>query len=57
MTTNQLIWFNGLVVCLWLSYDKACTTEAAPKGWVKKALPEVDDSDDEGEVKLKGVRW
>ncbi|TQS39062.1 hypothetical protein Golomagni_00418 [Golovinomyces magnicellulatus] len=51
LNESQAIWFNLSVFLIWLCYYRACTTEAAPKGWVSKAIPT-------GDIKLeKIVRW
>src|ERR1700712_121143 len=55
---TQALWFNGFVLCIWWCYDRACTVDAAPRGWVRKAIPGVDEDDEDGGLKLeKGMRW
>lgn len=57
---DQAIWFNVFVFCIWLCYDRACTVDPGPKGWVNKVTRSDDESDeDESEevVLKKGMRW
>ncbi|RKF83720.1 Palmitoyltransferase pfa4 [Golovinomyces cichoracearum] len=51
LSASQAIWFNLNVFFIWLCYYRACTTDAAPRGWVSKAVPTED-------IELeKIVRW
>lgn len=59
LTLKETIWFNLLVGCIWICYDRACCTDA---GKIPRKVIEVDDSeDDEAEVKREqlkaSVRW
>ncbi|CZR55202.1 related to PFA4 Palmitoyltransferase [Phialocephala subalpina] len=68
LSKSEAIWFNGLVLCIWICYDRACSVDPGVKGWVGRSVRKEKDSDDEGsdkegeegegEVKLKrGMRW
>lgn len=56
-------WFNTFVLAIWWCYERACSVDPGPKGWVDKATSdgredEDDDIEREREVKLgKGIRW
>ena len=60
LNKTEAIWFNVLVLCIWYCYDRACTVDPGPKGWVEKANKTVEDSEDEESAVLKiekGMRW
>ncbi|KAG9233169.1 DHHC palmitoyltransferase-domain-containing protein [Amylocarpus encephaloides] len=63
---GDAVWFNVLVGCIWWCYDRACTVDPAPKGWVRRLVKiekeedgdDVDGNEDGEEVKIpKGMRW
>ena len=62
LSKNQAIWFNIVVLATWVCYDRACTVDPGPKGWIKKSGLDSCGSEDEdevdGELKLKTrMRW
>lgn len=62
LTKTEAIWFNVLVLGIWLCYDRACSVDPGPKGWVDKTVRAADDSGDEAidiaSLILKGrLRW
>lgn len=56
---NQALWFNGLVLAIWWCYDRACTVDPGPKGWIEKLVMDGNEREDvSDELKLKnGMRW
>jgi palmitoyltransferase len=63
---NEALWFNGLVLCLWWSYDRACNVDPGPGGWVNRVVKwekedeeENDGDEDESEEDNLpiGMRW
>jgi palmitoyltransferase len=60
LTKTEAIWFNIPVLGIWWCYDRACTVDPGPKGWVEKANRVAEDSEDEESEALKlekGMRW
>ncbi|KAH6669338.1 DHHC palmitoyltransferase-domain-containing protein [Halenospora varia] len=63
LSLREALWFNGFVVAIWLCYDRACTVDPGPKGWVEKfavvtAGGSKDEEEESDEKKSrKGVRW
>jgi palmitoyltransferase len=62
LTKTEAIWFNVLVLGIWVCYDRACSVDPGPKGWVDKTIRAADDSGDEAidiaNLILKGrLRW
>jgi len=56
---NQALWFNGFVLAIWWCYDRACTIDPGPKGWIKKLVINGDESENVSDkLKLKKrMRW
>jgi palmitoyltransferase len=44
LTRLEALWFNGCVLCIWWCYDRACTVDPGPKGWVQKLTENVSES-------------
>jgi hypothetical protein len=59
LSTDQAVWFNGFVLCIWWCYDRACTVDPGPKGWAQKVTPTTNQSHDNesGGTLEKGLRW
>lgn len=60
LSKTQAIWFNILVLGIWWCYDRACSVDPAPKGWVAKASrtsADGEDDDDTERILHKGMRW
>ncbi|RDW87667.1 palmitoyltransferase PFA4 [Coleophoma crateriformis] len=57
LSRKQLLWFNGLVFCLWWSYAQAVRIDPGPKGWARKYGDEQAREDNEDEILKKGLRW
>jgi palmitoyltransferase len=47
LTQTEAVWFNIFVLGIWWCYDRACSVDPGPKGWVDKSVRAVDDSEDE----------
>ncbi|KAI1475640.1 zf-DHHC-domain-containing protein [Daldinia eschscholtzii] len=63
LTTSEIYTFNGLVLCLWYTYYKACTVDPGryifPPNYVKKNKKKsADNSGDDEELDLRQIqRW
>ena len=60
LSQKQAIWFNVFVLGIWWCYDRACSVDPGPKGWVNKAIiNSAAHEDDEGEDEQlkKTARW
>ena len=57
LTKGQALWFNGFVLGIWWCYDRACTVDPGPRGWVRKVGLAGDEDDGEDLILEKGKRW
>jgi palmitoyltransferase len=57
LTKNQALWFNGFVLGIWWCYDRVCTVDPGPRGWVRKVGLGGDEDDGEDVILEKGKRW
>jgi hypothetical protein len=57
LTKSQALWFNGFVFGIWWCYDRACTVDPGPRGWVRKIGLSGDEDDGEDAILEKGKRW
>jgi palmitoyltransferase len=58
LSKNQAIWFNILVLAIWVCYDRACTVDPGPKGWVGRiGLDEEEAEDDAPDQETRRKRW
>lgn len=57
LTKSQALWFNGFVLGIWWCYDRACTVDPGPRGWVRKVGLSGDEDDGEDVILGKGKRW
>ena len=57
LTKKQALWFNGFVLGVWWCYDRACTVDPGPWGWVRKVGLGDDEDDGEDVILGKGMRW
>ncbi|CAG8978593.1 hypothetical protein HYALB_00011743 [Hymenoscyphus albidus] len=44
---EETLWFNGFVLCIWWTYDRACTVDPAPRGWVNRVVGQVLEQETE----------
>lgn len=60
LNKSQALWFNGLMLAVWWSYDRTVTVDPGRKGWVERAVKSVgDEGENESEAATlkKGLRW
>jgi hypothetical protein len=57
LTKRQALWFNGFVLGIWWCYDRACTVDPGPRGWIRKVGLDGDDDDGEDVILGRGKRW
>jgi palmitoyltransferase len=56
LTKKEAIWFNVIVAGIWWCYDRACSVDPGPKGWIQKTVRDFDDSGDEAKVNMAPKR-
>lgn len=59
LSTSELVQFNGLVICLWICYYRACTTDPGlvPQDWSPPAsVTDGRDTSNGAEVHIR-QRW
>jgi palmitoyltransferase len=58
LSKNQAIWLNIFVLAIWVCYDRACTVDPGPKGWVASiGLDEGENEDDTVDQETRRKRW
>lgn len=57
LTKIQALWLNGFVLGIWWCYDRACTVDPGPRGWVRRVGLSGDEDDGEDVILNKGKRW
>lgn len=61
LSKDQAVWFNVFVFGIWWCYDRVCSVDPGPKGWVDRVTDRDDDSDEGDEVEgldiKRRLRW
>lgn len=57
LTRSETVFFNGFVLAIWWCYDRACTVDPGPRGWVRKAGLAGDEDEGGDTVLGRGKRW
>jgi palmitoyltransferase len=58
LSKNQAIWLNISVLAIWVCYDRACSVDPGPKGWVARiGLDEGENEDDTVDQETRRKRW
>lgn len=55
LSKAQKSWFNLFVFFIWWCYYRTCTIDAAPQGWVSKAVSNTNNNG--GKLEEENIRW